>query len=107
MKKPLKNGLEGGEEVDRTYVDYLCSLVKLEFDEKEYDGIIEKLKSYCGYAEKLAKIDTDNIEPLVNVNGTINVTREDIIKPSLDRDVVLYNASEKMYGCIKVNKIIE
>ena len=93
--------------MDKTYVDYLCSLSKLEFDEEEYDGLITKLKLFSKYAEKLASIETENIEPLVNVNGTINVMRQDIVKPSLDRDIILGNAPEKMYGCIKVNKIIE
>lgn len=93
--------------MDKAYIDYLCSLAKLEFDVEEYDEIELKLKIFSKYAEKLAAIDTDNIEPLVNVNGTINVLREDIVNPSLERDIVLFNAPEKMYGCIKVDKIIE
>ncbi len=93
--------------MDKDYIDYLCSLAKLEFKEKDYEKITEGINRFIEYAEKLAEVNTENIEPLVNVNGTINVMREDNIMPSLDRNIILDNAPDKMYGCIKVNKIIE
>lgn len=93
--------------MDKSYIEYICSLARLEFDEKDLNKIIERLNAINGYAEKLAELDTNNIEPLVNVNEIVNVMREDEVKPSLDRNIVLNNTSEKMYGCIKVSKIIE
>ena len=93
--------------MDKDYIDYLCSLAKLEFKEKDYDKISKGLDTFRGYAEKLAEVNTENTEPLVNVNGTVNIMREDEVRPSMDRNIVLDNAPDKMYGCIKVNKIIE
>jgi aspartyl-tRNA(Asn)/glutamyl-tRNA(Gln) amidotransferase subunit C len=93
--------------LDKKYIEFISALAKLEFDEKNMDKINQRMNMFSDYAKKLAEIDTDNVEPLVNVNETINVLREDEPKPSLDRTIVLSNAPEKMYGCIKVKKIIE
>lgn len=93
--------------MDKSYIEYICSLAKLELSEKEYDIMIERLLGFKEYAEKLGEIDTMGIEPLVNVNETINVFRVDKVEPSLDRKIILDNAPEKMYGCIKVKKIVE
>ena len=107
MKKLSRIGLKGGEKMDKGYIEYICSLAKLEYDEKDSDRIIGKMKAFDKYAEKLADIDTKDIKPLVNVNETINVLREDVVMPSLERNIILENAPEKLYGCIKVSKIIE
>lgn len=93
--------------MDRDYIEYIAALAKLEVDEKDMDKINQRLKMFSDYAKKMAEIDTENVEPLINVNETINVLREDEPKPSLDRAIVLSNAPEKMHGCIKVKKIIE
>jgi len=107
MKRLSRIGLKGGEKMDKGYIEYICSLAKLEYDEENSDRIIEKIKAFDVYAEKLADIDTNDIKPLVNVNETINVMREDAVMPSLERNIILENAPEKLYGCIKVSKIIE
>ncbi len=95
------------KKVDKNYIEYICSLAKLEFTEEEYYKVHQRLKGFDEYAEKLAEIDTSNIQPLVNSNETTNFYREDIVKPSLDRNIILENALDSMYGCIKVKKIIE
>ena len=78
-----------------------------EFDEKDMDKITEKFSLMLDYLGKLNELDTKDVEPLINVNKMINVMREDEVKASLPRDIILNNAPEKMYGCVKVNKIIE
>ena len=79
----------------------------MEFDEKDIDKITGKFNVVLDYISKLNELDTEGVEPLINVNEIVNVMREDEIKPSLSRDITLQNAPEKMYGCVKVNKIIE
>lgn len=93
--------------LERKYIEYLAELAKLELDESIINKVQDRIEMFSGYAKKLAEIDTEDIKPLINMNNEINVLREDKVGSSLDRDIVLNNAPEKMYGCIKVKKIIE
>lgn len=93
--------------MDKRQVEAMAALAKLEFDEKDMDKITEKFSLMLDYLGKLNELDTKDVEPLINVNKMINVMREDEVKASLSRDIILNNAPEKMYGCVKVNKIIE
>lgn len=93
--------------MDKKDIEYVAALARLEFDEKDMDKITEKFNLVLDYVSKLNELDTEGVKPLINVNGIENVMREDEIKPSLSRDIILQNAPEKMYGCVKVNKIIE
>lgn len=93
--------------MDKKNIEYVAALARLEFDEKDMDKITEKFNLVLDYVSKLNELDTEGVRPLTNVNDMENVMREDEIKPSLPRDIILQNAPEKMYGCVKVNKIIE
>lgn len=108
MKEPLRNGLKGGNDmIEKKDLDYVASLAKLKLREEDEEKIREKFSLVLDYVGMLNRLDIQEVEPLINVNGMSNVMREDKAGESMDRETLLNNAPDKMYGCIKVSKIIE
>ena len=52
------------------------------------------------------QIDTENVEPLSYPTEGSNIFREDICKPSIDREQALKNAPEQDGEFFKVPKVI-
>ena len=63
--------------VDKTLVDKLANLSKLEFDEKEQDAIIKNLSDMLDFVGKLDEVDVEGIAPLIYMNSDTNVMRPD------------------------------
>ncbi|NLM43522.1 MAG: Asp-tRNA(Asn)/Glu-tRNA(Gln) amidotransferase subunit GatC [Clostridiales bacterium] len=85
----------------------IASLAKLKLSEEDEEKITKKFNLVLNYARMFDELDLENVEPLVNINNLSNVMREDEPMESYDRETLLANAPEKLYGCIKVSKIIE
>ncbi|SHI41563.1 Asp-tRNA(Asn)/Glu-tRNA(Gln) amidotransferase subunit GatC [Lutispora thermophila] len=93
--------------IDKKDLHYVASLARLKLKEEDEEKVREKFSMVLDYVGMLNELDIEDVEPLINVNGMSNVMREDEIKESMDRETLLANAPEKMYGCIKVSKVIE
>ena len=59
------------------------------------------------FADQLAKIDTEGVEPMAHIGGLQNVWREDTVRPSVNRDLLLENAPAKQDGYIFVPQVVE
>ncbi|GAQ25671.1 MULTISPECIES: Asp-tRNA(Asn)/Glu-tRNA(Gln) amidotransferase subunit GatC [Tepidanaerobacter] len=88
-------------------VDYIASLSRLILSQEEKEIYANHLSQILEHAERLKELDTDNVKPTAHVLPMTNVFREDEVKPSLDRGVLLSNAPEVESGCFKVPKIVE
>lgn len=93
--------------IEKKDLQYVASLARLKLKEEDEEKVREKFSMVLDYVGMLNELDIEDVEPLINVNGMSNVMREDEIKESMDRETLLANAPEKMYGCIKVSKVIE
>lgn len=93
--------------IEKKDLEYVAALAKLKLREEDLEKVREKFSMVLDYVSMLNKLDIEEVEPLINVNGMTNVMREDEVIESIDRETLLANAPEKMYGCIKVSKIIE
>ena len=71
------------------------------------DKNIQELSDFLEYVDRLQQVDTENVMPTAHVLPIQNVFREDVVKPSLDRDLALSNAPESEDGYFRVPKIIE
>jgi len=85
----------------------IASIAKLKMTEEEAETIVKKFNVVLDTASLFNELDLEDVEPLYNINSVTNVMREDIPKESFERETMLANAPEKLYGCIKVSKIIE
>lgn len=68
------------------------------------DDVIARLESEF---DKMDKVETEGVEPLVSVLELRNVLREDVSAKTFSREVVLENAPEEYDGYFQVPKTIE
>lgn len=57
--------------------------------------------------DKMEKIDTQNVKPLVNVLNIKSVLRQDIEEKTTEREEILKNAPEQYEGYFQVPKTLE
>jgi aspartyl-tRNA(Asn)/glutamyl-tRNA(Gln) amidotransferase subunit C len=67
-------------------------LARLELTAEELDTMTTQLTGIVGYVEQLSELNTDNVEPMAHALDVSNAFGEDVVGPSLPRDVALSNA---------------
>ena len=92
--------------VTRKDVEHIAELARLKFKDEELENFTHQLNDILAYMEQLNELDTENVEPLSHPVEGANVFREDICKPSLDREHALKNAPDKDDEFFKVPKVI-
>ena len=88
-------------------VDYISELSRLSLPEEEKAAMTAQLEQIVGYMDVLAKLDTDGVEPMSHAFPVVNVFREDEVKPSMERELILKNAPKQKEGCFLVPKTVE
>jgi aspartyl-tRNA(Asn)/glutamyl-tRNA(Gln) amidotransferase subunit C len=93
----------------------VAELANLELTAEEETRIVRDLGSILGYVDQLNQLDTTDVAPMAQVGevlggqsgDSVPSLRDDALRPSLDRDVVLANAPESDGAHFKVPKVIE
>ncbi len=88
-------------------LDYVARLARIHIDEEKKEQLTKDMESVIKFADKLAELDTENVEPIAHALPVNNVFRKDEIVPSYNREALLENAPEKDAGCYSVPKIVE
>lgn len=94
-------------QIDRKLIDYVADLSRLALSEEEKLRAEKDLGSILGYIDKLNELDTEGVEPLSHTFPLKNVFREDVLRPSEERDVLLENAPAKKDGSFQVPRTVE
>ena len=95
------------EEVER-----VAELAHLKLTPEEMPGMLGDLNAVLDYVAELNELNTAGVVPLAQVSELKNaagqsVLREDLLRPSLDRAVVMSQAPETDGAFFKVPKVIE
>lgn len=93
--------------IDRTLLDKIAHLSRLEFDEKDAEKMMSDMTAIVDWVEKLKEVDTEGVEPLTTMSYEINVLREDEVKPHLSHEAALKNAPKKDDTYFRVPKVLE
>ncbi len=93
--------------ITRAEVEHVARLGRLELSEGEMERMTAQLDAILGYMEKLNALDTSQVEPTTTVIPMVSVMREDIVRPSLDREEALANAPDRADAFFRVPRIIE
>ena len=88
-------------------IEYVGILAKLELSDEEKEKAKADMGKMLDYIDKLNELDTSEVEPMSHVFPVNNVFREDVVKPSLDRELALSNAPQQEDGYFRVPKILE
>jgi len=92
--------------IDKSTVDRLAELSKLEFDSATKEEMIKDLNNIVAFVEKLNEVDTSNVEPLIYITDEVNNLREDEVKQDITQDEALKNAPKKDSDYFKVPKVL-
>jgi aspartyl-tRNA(Asn)/glutamyl-tRNA(Gln) amidotransferase subunit C len=88
-------------------VDYVAALARLGLSPRERETMREQLSSIIAYVETLNELDTSQVPPSAQVIVVENVTRPDVVEPSLEPAVALANAPEQADGFFVVPPVFE
>lgn len=94
-------------EITEKNVEHIASLSKIKSDKNSNRAFTDQLKKILKYIEKLNELDTDQIEPTLNVLSLQNVFKEDLIQNIFSEENSFENAPCFDKGHYQVPKIIE
>ena len=96
-------------EISKKDVDYVASLARLEFSEKDKESLTQQLDSILDYIEKIKEVDTSKIAPTSHGATGQNVWREDTVVKSSQTtiDAIFKNAPDKEGDFFKVKKVMD
>ena len=92
--------------LSRAEVEKIALLSRLMLTEDELQQMTEQLGNILGYMDLLGEVDTTNVEPMVHAQEMANVFRDDIARPSLDRQQALANAPHRDEECYLVPAVL-
>ena len=88
-------------------VAYVSNLARLELTDEEKAVFQPQLEGIVKYVEKISEVDVAGIEPMMHGRPLVNAFREDVVRPSLDREAALRNAPARVGDEFLLPKIVE
>jgi aspartyl-tRNA(Asn)/glutamyl-tRNA(Gln) amidotransferase subunit C len=92
--------------IDAKTVKHVAYLVRLGISEEEAHTFSGQFTSIIDYFNMLNEVDTTNVPPASDSANAENVLREDIVRPSMDREEFLKNAPQSERGYVKVPTVL-
>jgi aspartyl-tRNA(Asn)/glutamyl-tRNA(Gln) amidotransferase subunit C len=92
--------------ISRADVAHVARLARLDLTEDELDRFTAQLAAVLEYASDVASLDTAGVPPTAHPLELLNVLRDDVPVPSLDRDEVLAMAPDAVDGRFRVPRIL-
>ena len=93
--------------IDKNTTLKIAKLCRVKIEENEIDELSSQLSSILDWVEQLNEVNTDNVEPLSNVNMSELPLREDKENTENKSKEVLSNAPEKLENYFVVPKVVE
>ena len=93
--------------VDNKLIENLSKLAKLRFDEKSSLKMKADLTTILGFIDRISKVDTKNIQPLIYMSEENNVLRDDKINHIVSQTDALKNAPQKDSDYFKVPTVLK
>ncbi|HVB52072.1 MAG TPA: Asp-tRNA(Asn)/Glu-tRNA(Gln) amidotransferase subunit GatC [Acidimicrobiales bacterium] len=90
----------------REDVAKVAKLARLSLSAEELDQFTEQLGQVLEHANDIAALNLDDVVATAHPFGLINVVREDVLRESLSRDVVLAMAPDAQDGRFAVPRIM-
>ena len=84
----------------------MARLARLDLSEEELEHYTDQLAAILDHAADIEALDLEGVEPMTHPVPLVNVLREDIVRPCLDRGEVLAAAPAAESGRFKVPPIL-
>ena len=92
--------------LSRQDIAHLARLARLAVTDEELDLFAGQLEAVLDAVAKVGQADVEDVTPTTHAVPMTNVAREDVVRPSLQRDVVLAGAPAAEDGRIRVPRIL-
>lgn len=86
---------------------HVAKLARLTLTEDETEKLRADMENIIGFANKLNELDTEGVVPTAHAHPMSNAFREDVVKPSYERDEILKNAPEAEEDGFAVPKVVD
>lgn len=93
--------------IDKETVRRVAFLSRLKIEDDKIETTEQEFNKILNWVEQLKEVDTDNVEPLVSVNDSNIVCRQDEVTEGNQSQAVLKNAPMQEYGYFVVPKVVE
>ena len=94
------------QRLTRDDVARVARLARLRLSEAELDEFTEQLAKVLEHAQDIERLDAADVEPTAHPLPLRNVFRDDVVRPSIDRDEVLAAAPAAQDGHFRVPQIL-
>jgi len=89
-------------------VKKIAGLARIEISAEEAKKFSGELSDVLGYVDQLSEVDTEDVEPISQVTGLVNVVREDVSE-DFDEEMkrkLIERAGERKDNYIKVKSVM-
>ena len=93
--------------VDDKLIADLSRLAKLKFNEESSERMKSDLKTILGFVDRLSKLDTEGVDPLIYMSEEVNILRNDEISNEVSQQDALKNAPKKDTDYFKVPTVLK
>jgi aspartyl-tRNA(Asn)/glutamyl-tRNA(Gln) amidotransferase subunit C len=80
--------------IDRDQVLHVAKLARLRLSDEEVERMAGELSQILEHVETMNELDLEGVEPTSHVVDLVNVLREDVPRPGLDRGTALEQAPD-------------
>lgn len=94
-------------QIDEKLIAYLEDLSYLKLSEAEKKRLAGDLEGLLNYMAQLSELDVEGMPERSHPFDNVNAFREDEIKPSFERELILKNAPEKNSEVFIAPKTVE
>tara|TARA_B100002052_G_scaffold279800_1_gene287385 strand:- start:6730 stop:7035 length:306 start_codon:yes stop_codon:yes gene_type:complete len=88
-------------------VKHIAKLSKLDIPNDKLNYYVSELSQILDYFDVISKVDTSNVEPLINVSDNINIYRNDKSEAGINKNEFIENCPETFGNYIKVPKVLD
>lgn len=93
--------------LDAKTIHKIADLARIHIDEQDVETLIPEMNKILSFMEKLNELDTRDVKPLVYMNESTNVWRDDVVNQEISTADGLKNAAKHNKQFFMVPKIIE
>lgn len=97
---------EAARKITEDDVRHVARLARLDVTDDEVELFTGQLEAVLEHAQDVEALDVDGVPPTAHPLPLKNVFRDDVARPSLDRDEVLAMAPAAEHGRFRVPRIL-
>ncbi len=93
--------------IDNETVKRVAFLSRLKIEDDKLEETKEEFNKILNWVDQLNEVNTDGVEPLVSVNDSHLILRDDEVTEGNQSQAILKNAPQAQYGYFTVPKVVE